>query len=157
MITLERALKHMAWADRRLFDDLAAMEPAALSATIGGRAVADLAMHIVSGAEWYRYLLGGGQWTELARPESVTALLIMRDHLGRVDDYILSALGAPDTVVEFEDENGPGRVMRSTLLTQAAYHAVEHRTQIACALESAGLPTIDLDTYDLWAFEATFG
>lgn len=147
----------MAWADRRMFDDIAAMPAAALDAEVGGRRVADLLMHIVSGAEWYRFLLGGGRWTELSPPSNVTELMIMRDHLGRVNDYIVSAVGEPDAHVDFTDEHGPSRAMRSTILTQAAYHAVEHRTQIACALEVAGLHSLDLDTYDLWAYEATVG
>ena len=154
MITVKRALGHMAWADRKMFDEIAAMPAGALDAVIGPRRVSDLLMHIVSGAEWYRFLLGGGKWTELSPPANVTELMIMRDHLGRVNDFIIASLDHPDEVIEFRDENGPARAMRSTILSQAAYHSAEHRTQIACALEVSGLPTLDLDTYDLWAYEA---
>ena len=159
MITLERALKHTAWADDKLFTAIAAMPSSALTArfTREGRRVGEMLMHIAGGAEWYRFLLGGGQWTRLEAPTNPTEVMIMRDHLRRVNSYLVAAVIVPDSPITFEDENGPGRAMRSTIMSQAAYHSVEHRTQIACALEVAGQPTINLDDFDFWAFERAEG
>jgi uncharacterized damage-inducible protein DinB len=33
-------------------------------------------------------------------------------------------------------------------------HSTEHRAQIACALEVAGIDGVTLDDYDVWAFAA---
>lgn len=159
MITLERAIKHTVWADDKLFTAVAAMPAASLTAryTRNGRRVGEVLMHIVAGAEWYRFLLGGGQWTRLEPPTNPTEVMIMRDHLRRVNGYLVEAVSQSDAMVSFEDENGPSVAWRSTILSQAAYHSVEHRTQIACALEVAGQPTIDLDEYDFWFYERTVG
>jgi hypothetical protein len=60
----------------------------------------------------------------------------------------------PDEMVDFEDEDGVNSKPRSMVLAQAIYHSIEHRTQIAIALETNGNRAIDLDTYDLWHFLA---
>lgn len=159
MITLERALGHTAWADDKLFAQVASMDAAALATRHGtdGRSVAGLLVHIVGGAEWYRFLLGGGMYTDLAKPTTGAQVLALGAHLREVNQFLLGAVAQPDAQVTFEDENGPGSALRSTLLSQAAYHSVEHRTQIACTLECAGLPTVDLDAYDFWAYEREVG
>lgn len=159
MITLDRALRHTAWADDRLLAAIAAMPAEALTARHGGqgRTVADLVTHIVGGAEWYRFLLGGPTWTDLQTPVTGADVLALRDHLRGVNAYLVEAVAAPDARVDFEGENGAASAMRSTLLSQAAYHATEHRTQVAFTLECAGLPSIDLDDLDLWAYERDNG
>jgi uncharacterized damage-inducible protein DinB len=159
MITLERALRHTAWADDKLFTAVAAMPASALTARYmrEGRRVGETLMHIVGGAEWYRYVLGGGQWTRLEPPTNPTEVMIMRDHLGRVNSAIVAAVHEPDTILTFEDEGGTRTAWRSTILSQAVYHSIEHRAQIACALEVAGQPVIDLDEFDFWAYERAVG
>ena len=54
VIDLTRSLRHLAWADARLFEDLAALPPEALQARYAPEAwtVGNLAMHNVGGAEW---------------------------------------------------------------------------------------------------------
>ena len=46
----------------------------------------------------------------------------------------------------------PTSGQRSTVVAQAIHHATEHRAQIAGALATNGIDTIDLDALDLWAF-----
>jgi len=156
VIGLERSLRHLAWADARLFDELASLPPEALQARYAPSAatVGDLAVHIVSGAEWYAYVLTGEQWTDLQVPRSAADLDALASRLAHLDALLLDQAGLPDDRLAFEDESGPREAYRSTVLTQASMHATEHRAQIACALEVAGSPRIDLDSYDLWAFEA---
>ena len=77
--------------------------------------------------------------------------------LERFDILIASAADLPDELLEFQDENGAKRVLRSTILAQAIHHATEHRAQLMDALESRGHNAINLDDIDFWAFEATEG
>lgn len=156
MIELSRGLRHLGWADGRFFASLASLPPAALEATYapGAWTVGHLAMHIVGGAEWYRYCLTGASWTDLRIPQSAIDVEALRDHVVDIDATLLAEGGKPDGLVDFEDENGRRSAMRSTILTQACVHATEHRAQIACALQVAGFPALSLDDLDLWAFEA---
>lgn len=155
MITCERSLRHLAWGDARLFGQLAALPGEALLARYGPDAstVGDLARHIVGGAEWYAYCLAGEPWTDLAVPDSPDGVRALAARLAHVDAILVEQGKLPDERVSFEDEDGPRSAWRSTILSQACLHAIEHRAQIACALEVNGYPRIDLDSYDLWAFE----
>ncbi len=156
---MTRSLRHLAWADAKLFEELAALPSEALQARYAPEAatVAELAVHIVSGAEWYGYVLAGEQWTDLQVPRTSLDLKVLADRLAYLDRLLLAQCDRPDESVAFDDEQGPRQVYRSTVLTQASLHATEHRAQIACALEVEGFPRLDLDTYDLWAFEADQG
>ena len=154
MTDMTTALRHLRWADERLFAQLAELPDAALDATYGPAnwTVAHLAEHIVGGAEWYRYCLTGVRWSDLVLPRTPADLDALRRHLGAINDVLLAEGSKPDEDIRFEDEDGPRSALRSMLLAQACYHSTEHRTQIACALEVNGIPGITLDDYDLWAF-----
>ncbi len=156
MISLNRPLRHLAWADALLFADLAALPPEALAARYSPSAwtVGALARHIVGGAEWYRYCLTGEQWTDLVDPAGPDDVIALGTHLAGLDADLLGQAALPDAMVEFTDEEGRRTAWRSTILTQACLHSIEHRAQIACALEACGFAPIVLDDYDLWAFEA---
>jgi uncharacterized damage-inducible protein DinB len=156
VIDLTRSLRHLAWADVRLFEDLAVLPPEALKSRYApdAWAVGHLAMHIVGGAEWYAYCLAGTPWTDLQLPESPADLQALARHLAELDSLLLDQAALPDELVEFVDEDGPRSALRSTILAQACLHSAEHRTQIACALEVSGHGGVILDDYDLWAFES---
>jgi uncharacterized damage-inducible protein DinB len=110
-------------------------------------------VHIVSGAEWYAHVLTGERWTELSVPSHAADLASLAERLIYLDALLLAQVELPDERVGFEDEGGPRAAYRSTILSQACLHSTEHRAQIACALEVCQFPRIDLDSYDLWAFE----
>jgi uncharacterized damage-inducible protein DinB len=156
MIDLSRGLRHLAWADDRFFAALAAMPPQALAAQVtpGEWTAGRLAMHIVDGAQWYRYCLTGQGWTQLEVPQDPGDVDALRRILVDIDAVLLEQGAEQDGSVVFEDEDGPRSALRSTILTQACLHAAEHRAQIACALAVAGLPSVSLDDLDLWAFES---
>ena len=154
MVMMSTALRHLAWADGQLFAQLASLPPSALKARLGpsGQSVGALAVHIVAGAEWFRYCLTGYPYSELVTPVFPADLLLLREHLLEIDGVLLAEANEVDELVSFADETGPRSVLRSTILAQAAYHSTEHRTQIACALDAAGTRGLCLDDYDLWAF-----
>lgn len=156
MTTMTRPLRHLAWANDKLFADLSALPPDALDARYAPEAwpVGRLAVHIVGGAEWYCYCLTGMQWTDLEVPTSAADLARLRARLAELDAVLIAQADLPDEVVEFDDEDGPRRALRSTILAQACLHSTEHRAQIACALEVNGFAGVTLDDYDVWAFAA---
>lgn len=159
MIDLTRGLRHLGWSDDWMFDRLGELPADAMLARYGDSwSVARLAIHIVGGAEWYRYCLTGEPWTDLAPPSTEPAalqehVLSLRAHLASLDALLLGEAGLTDEPVTFVDEDGERTAMRSTILTQACLHGIEHRAQISCALEVSGFPGLPLDDIDLWAFE----
>ena len=156
MIDLARGLRHMAWANDRFFADLTRLPGSALAVSYAPDAwsVARLATHIVGGAEWYRHCLTGAMWTDIAVPVAGPQVDPLRVYLGELDGVLIEQAALPDGEVSFVDEDGPRTALRSTLLTQAVVHAVEHRAQIACALAAHGFAGPSLDDIDLWSFEA---
>jgi uncharacterized damage-inducible protein DinB len=160
MIDLTRALRQLAWADAWLFDRLAEYPPEAMLARFApeGWSVARLAIHIVDGAEWYRYCLAGVPWSDLTPPSTEpeplqTFVCSLAPHLVSVDAELLELAGLPDAAMTFTDEEGERTALRSTILTQAFLHSVEHRAQIGAALQASGFAPLPLDDVDLWAFE----
>lgn len=159
MIDLSRGLRHLAWADAAFFGDLSRLPAEALGARYAPDAwtVGALAAHIVGGAEWYCYCLAGEPWTDLQPPASSQDVVRLGERLSALDAILLAQAEHPDGRVEFEDEDGPRSAWKSTILTQACLHSIEHRAQIACALDAGGFGGVVLDDYDLWAFESFEG
>lgn len=160
MIDLTLGLRHLAWADQWMLDRLAELPPEAMLARYGteGWSVARLAIHIAGGAGWYRYCLTGVPEVDLTpvdvEPEALKAqVLALRPHLAELDALLLAQVELPDEVLTITEEGGSFTAHRSTILTQACLHGIEHRAQIACALEVCGYSGFSLDDIDLWAFE----
>ena len=156
MIDITRGLRHMAWANDRFYEQLAALPPQALTARYAPDAwsVGRLAAHIPNGADWYRFCLTGTAWTDLTDLAEAGDIEGLRVFLVQADADLLAEAVKDDALLTFMDEDGERSALRSTLLTQAIVHAAEHRAHIATALEVAGVGRIDLDELDLWAFEA---
>lgn len=160
MIELTRSLRHLGWADAWMFERLADLPPEAMLARYAPESwsVARLALHIVGGAEWYRYCLTGAPETDVY-PGDVdlealrTHVLGQREHLAELDALLLAQAHLPDGLLTILEDGGSFTAMRSTILSQACLHGVEHRAQIACALEVDGYGGFALDDIDLWAFE----
>lgn len=154
MISVETSLAHMAWADNKLFAEVQGLPIDRLS--LFGHdpdwTVARNLMHILQGVEWYRFLLLGSQWSELKVPTSGTEVEFLRAQLSDMYDSLMLAAAQPDAMIEFEDEGGQRRAPRSVILSQAAYHAAEHRANIVAILHSHGERSIHLDDYDVWAW-----
>lgn len=146
----------MMWADAKLFDSLENLPAEWLTLHYGNPdwSVGRIATHMIEGAEWYRYILTGQQWTDVAVPTTSTDVARLGGYLHDLYGTLLDQCARADDVIEFEDEDGTKAVPRSMVLSQATYHATEHRTQIACALEVNGHRAIDLDTFDLWQYLA---
>lgn len=159
MISMERSLKQTAWADDLLFAAVAKMPAEALQATYAKAEwhVGRLLNHIVSGAEWYRYILTGTMWTDLVVPTTPAEVDQLRAHLAKVHSHILAEVHKPDEDITYQDEHGPSTSKRSTVIAMVAHHSTEHRAQIGAALEIHGFEGLSLDDLDLWAYENANG
>ena len=154
MISIERSLRHMAWANQQVFNAVMELPWNALGSYvsnpewIAGR----IMYHIVEGGTWFVHCLGIQHWDELPIPESMDDMRALSAKLGEYDALMVAAAELDDELLTFADEDGPRQAWRSMLLAQAVHHATEHRAQLIDALEARGHSPIALDDVDLWHF-----
>jgi uncharacterized damage-inducible protein DinB len=154
--TTTRLLRHMAWANQRVYDAVEELPDLALGVYIvnvewtAGR----ILQHIVSGADQYVFCLTGAPWGDIKLPESMADLNLLQKQLAEFDAKISSQSELPDEYLTISEDGGIWHAQRSTILAQTIYHAAEHRTQLIDALESKGFSPISLDDLDLWKFES---
>ena len=158
-ISIDRSLRHMAWANQRLYSACASLSELALDSYIVNPdwTARRLLQHIVASADWYVYCLGIADWHDIPLPQTTSDLAQLAETLAAYDSQILSAASLEDDLLTFEEGERKISVLRSTLLAQAVLHAAEHRAQLMDAIESRGFSAIVLDDIDLWAFESFEG
>ena len=152
-ISIERGLKHMAWANQRVFESIEQLSKQALESYIVNPewTAFRIAEHICKSSGFYGFRLGLGERPEESdKSLSIQELKIL---LGKRDQVLISAAQLEDRELEF---NRSGTIMKrwvSTIVTQAVHHATEHRAQLIDALEFKGFKPINLDDIDLWSFD----
>jgi uncharacterized damage-inducible protein DinB len=145
----------MAWANARALAHLRRLDDRALAAGVPGNEwrVGMIAEHLVGAAEFYAWRLGAGPDLPGAEPPTRAAALEgLAARCAEADARIRLAAAEPEAIVESVVEGRTVRRARSTILGQAIHHATEHRAQLAEALVANGLPALDLDALDLWAY-----
>lgn len=152
--TLDRLLRHMAWANATLIQWLAGLPDEALGSAAprnewsAGRILA----HLVSAAGGYTSRLEGvPRPPDTEAPTSVAQLEEIAASCADFDARLRLQATQPDVLVVHPHPDRPARA-RSTILGQAVHHATEHRAQIAGALATNSIDAIDLDALDLWAY-----
>ena len=163
-ISLERLLKHMAWANQKTIEHLMTLPPEAIQAfaTNPEWKVAEIIRHIVASGNFYVYRITGSAPTDRNENEILPVTAKDLESLAKrallVDQALLDCEKLEDIQVEFlNHEKKVVRRLRSTILSQSVHHATEHRAQIASALEAKGFTSVDLDELDLWSFESDQG
>ena len=153
--TTNRLLRHMAWANQRVYDAVKNLPDLALGAYIANAewTAGRILQHIVGSADWYVYCLTETAWRDIELPESMTDLNLLQQHLAEFDSKISTQSELPDEYITIKEDEESWQALRSTILAEAIYHAAEHRTQLIDALESRGFSPISLDDLDLWKFE----
>jgi uncharacterized damage-inducible protein DinB len=152
--TLDRLLRHMAWANDALIGQLAGLtdEALGLSAPRNEWTVAMILQHQVDAADRYASRLEGKPRPDPTEPPTTVAELTdVAARCAAIDARIRAQAAVPDGPSPSPDPGKPGR-LRSTILGQAIHHATEHRAQIAGALSTHGIDAIDLDELDVWAY-----
>ena len=163
-ITLERLLKHMAWANQQTIAHLQALPGDALSAfaTNPEWKVSEIIRHIVESGRFYVYRITGNfpeiPGEKAVEPHSISDLVLLKSQAEAIDRALLECEPLEDIQVEFTNyEKKLVKRWRSTILSQSIHHATEHRAQIASALEAKGFKPVDLDALDLWSYESAKG
>jgi len=152
--TLDRLLRHMAWANAQLVARLLEhpIDALALTAPRNEWSAGRILAHLLNAAQGYASRMAG-----VARPPNVeppaTAheLADLGERLAATDASLRAQGTEPDVLVSHPDP-ARGQDLRSTILAQAIHHATEHRAQIAGALATNGNDAIDLDAIDLWEY-----
>ena len=162
-ISLERLLRHMAWANQKTIEHLQTLPEDSLKsfATNPEWKVAEILRHIVESANFYAFRITGNFPAKVDESEAQPTrddLESLREKARAVDQALLECEKLEDVEVEFVRNNGEKvKRWRSTILSQAIHHATEHRAQIASALEAKGFAPVDLDELDLWSYETAKG
>lgn len=154
--TTNRLLRHMAWANQKVYDAVKGQPDQALTAYIVNPewTASRILQHIVDGADWYLHCLTESPLRDIKMPNSMSDLDLLQSHLAEIDSKIAKQAELADEYLTVIEDGGSWRALRSTILAQAIYHAGEHRTQLVDALESKGLFPILLDNIDMWNFES---
>ena len=153
--TLDRLIRHMAWANAALITGLGTLpdDALALAAPRNEWTLAMILEHLVRAAGNYAARLEGVPRAEPTPPPTTVAEVAqLARSCAAFDARLRTQAAVPDGPVEYEGDEGMVRRARSTILGQAIHHATEHRAQIAAALATNGIDAIDLDALDVWAY-----
>ena len=152
--TIDRLLRHMAWANAALIDRLAELPDNSLAVASPRNewTVASILGHLVDSAGGYAARLEGVPRPARTGPPTTAAELAeVRARCAAYDARLRAQAGLPDGPAPSPDRGKAPRA-RSTVLGQAIHHATEHRAQIAGALATNGIDAVDLDALDVWAY-----
>ena len=156
-ISIERGLRHMAWANQEVFRAVSELPNDALHAYISNPewTVGKILAHICDGATWYVHRLEIEDWIEIPQVNSAADVLKLATIISDLDEKLIAAASEEDRELTYTYEDS-GKVVKrwfSTILTQAIHHATEHRAQLVDALDFKGYKSIDLDKLDLWGYD----
>jgi uncharacterized damage-inducible protein DinB len=157
--TLDRLLRHMAWANADVVARLAAqpLETLALTAPQNEWSAGRILAHLLNAAQGYASRMAGvPRPPDVETPTSAAELAELGARLAAMDARLRTQATEPDVLVSHPNP-ARGQDLRSTILAQAIHHATEHRAQIAGALATNGNDAIDLDAIDLWEFADNHG
>jgi uncharacterized damage-inducible protein DinB len=152
--TLDRLLRHMAWANATMFERLDTLtdEALGLSSPRNEWTAAMILAHLVDAAGGYASRLEGvPRQARIEPPTTIAALAGLAASCAAFDARLREQAAVPDGPSPSPNPANPIRA-RSTVVAQSIHHATEHRAQIAGALAAHGIDALDLDDLDLWAY-----
>jgi uncharacterized damage-inducible protein DinB len=154
-LNLDRALKHMSWANQEVYKLIGALPDEALGAyaTDPEWTAGEILRHIASSSGGYGARLKGVAADVLVIPQTMQELQIIAKQLLLNDAELLKLADVQDEKIAVTREGETTHWMRSTIITQAIHHATEHRAQAVSALEAKEFKAVNLDDYDLWGYE----
>jgi uncharacterized damage-inducible protein DinB len=157
--TLDRLLRHMAWANGQLVAWLQKqpIDALALTASRNEWSAGRILAHLLNAAQGYATRLEGvPRPPDVEAPASARELAELGERLAATDARLRRQASEPDVLVRHPNPDR-GQDLRSTILAQSIHHATEHRAQIAGALATNGNDAIDLDAIDLWEYAEAEG
>lgn len=149
----------MYWANQEVYKLIIALADEALKAyaTDPDWTVGEILRHIASSSGGYGARLKGVDAEVLVLPTTMQELQVIAKQLLSNDAQLLQLASLADEKIAVIREGKTTHWMRSTIITQAIHHATEHRAQAVCALEVKGFRAVNLDDYDVWAYEINNG
>ena len=149
----------MSWANQAVYKLIIALPDDALKAyaTDPDWTVGEILRHIASSSGGYGARLKGIDAEVLVRPKTMQELQAIAKQLLSNDAELLVLADIADEKMAVIREGETTHWMRSTIVTQAIHHATEHRAQAVSALEAKGFKAVNLDDYDVWAYEINNG
>ena len=153
MISIEVSLKHMAWSNQLIFEEVSKLpeEIYGLKAAEGEWPVGKILTHFISAAEWYKYCATGINWEDAIPIKNHETLKLEAKRLAKLDEIIVAQSNRTDELCTYTDESGESFAPLSIILAQAVNHTAEHRAQLSTILKMHGFH-LDLDDKDLWAY-----
>jgi len=145
----------MSWANQEVYKLIITLPDEALNAfaTDPEWTVGEILRHIASSSGGYGARLKGIDAEVLVRPKTMQELQVIAKQLLSNDAQLLELANVTDEKIAVIREGQTTHWMRSTIVTQAIHHATEHRAQAVCALEAKGFKAVNLDDFDVWAYE----
>jgi uncharacterized damage-inducible protein DinB len=140
--------RYHAWANRRLIDFCAALDPAQLS--IGSPTaygtIRDTLTHLVRAERSFLHCIDGG-WVDAPIEEgSPPSMPELGERVSRTGAALADAAArtAPDLVLTIERRGVPTQLPAAAVFATALYHSGEHRAQVVAMLWDAGIRPPDL-------------
>jgi uncharacterized damage-inducible protein DinB len=152
--TLDRLLRHMAWANADLVRRLQEqpVEALALTAPQNEWSAGRILAHLSNAAQGYASRMEGvARPPDVEEPTSAAELAELGALQADIDTRLRAQATEPDVLISHPVRTSE-QDLRSTILAQSIHLATEHRAQIAGALATNGNNAIDLDAIDLWEF-----
>jgi uncharacterized damage-inducible protein DinB len=156
MISIEKALRHMAWSNQLVFQEVSKLpeEIYGLKAAEGEWPVGRILTHFIGAAEWYKYCSTGVKWEDDIPIKNHQILLSEVKRLAKLDEILINQASREDEICTFEDDSSTNQVLLSVILAQAVNHTAEHKAQLSTILKMHGYH-LDLDDKDVWAYESS--
>lgn len=152
--TLTTLFSHHLWANLRLLERCAELTKEQLNATVPGAygTIHDTLQHIVTAEQSYFSRISTGQLYSRSKDAPPMTIAEMMASLRTTGTGLIEwapKVQAEDTVVLNWKDDTPREVPKTIILTQAIYHATEHRAQVMAILTELGIPSPDLQS---WAY-----
>jgi uncharacterized damage-inducible protein DinB len=152
---LVNLFRHHRWANRRMFEACLPLTDAQLATEVTGTyGRVDQTLQHLAGAEggYLRTLTG---WTPpegygLGEGVAFPGVPLLLERMDMTGDALIEVARELPADRELADEESGGTLPAWVVLLQAAYHATEHRQQIATMLTTLGLEPPEPD---LWAYD----
>jgi uncharacterized damage-inducible protein DinB len=154
-ISLQRALEHMAWANQEIYKLIAELPDEALDAyaTDPEFTIREILRHIATSAGILASILEGEENEAIEPPKNMVELLNVTKKLAANDARLIKLVDLADKSIEVIRRGKTTHWMRSTVLTQAVHHSIEHRAHAVSALEARGYKVVSLDDFSVWDYE----
>lgn len=150
--TIATLFSHNLWANLRLLERCAQLTTEQLDSSIPGTygSIQDTLRHIVRAERSYFARISTGQPYRSGEDEPPMTMekmmeLIRTSGLGLVE---WAPKVTPDDMVTVDWDGTPRDVPKTIILTQAIYHAIEHRAQIMVTMTQRGIEPPDLQGWE---------